>query len=369
MSTRAAEKVQNSRVSKAGDQERSGGVTTAPSAAANRATRGASPTPSAATETNRADGYSPTRDDSASAGTPKKTTEGGSDDQNAKVKVDGWKKGRNDCLERVLQNQGYSLKEIYTKGADGKTLLQSIAAKNGLTDPNKLADGRELNIPRKANTVSAEGLKDGQKITREAEDASGSLAVTAQKNPDGSKSVGTDANTVAPVSSGLTVQAGGAVHGTVARTEKGLESNVHGENARGDAKTDIKTVAGPQGTATRITDSDQKKNLSGLVDQNGLFAVNNGTGGGVEAGLSHGPKSKLESVGSWLDQTINPWGPSVDSPKEFSDASQVDHLKRPDGSISVSATGPEGKKTEWNRGADGFFQRNLRALNNFLFGG
>lgn len=360
MSTHAAEKVRSSHVSKTSERTSgSHGPSTAPSAAANRASGGSTAT-SQTRHSEPGDGYVPQ---------PNAPEARGSDDKSAQVSVDGWKKGRNDCLERVLQNQGYSLKEIYAKGADGKTLMQSIAAQNGLSDPNKIADASKLNIPRKAGTVSAEGLKPGQTVTREAQDASGSMAVTASRDPEhNAKTVQTDTKTVAPVQSSTTVQEGGAVSGTVATTPQGLVSNVHGENKSGDATTDVKTVANGSGTATTISDSDSRQNLSGMVDQNGLYAVNNGTGGGVETGLSHGSQSKLESAGSWLDQHINPWGPKTDAPKEFMDASKVEHVKRPDGSISVSADGPEGRKTEWNREADGFFQRNLRSLNNLLFG-
>lgn len=364
MSTHAAEKVRTSRVSSTSERTSSHGTSTAPSAAANRASGGS--TTSHARHSEPGDGYTPQHN----ADEPAAPKGKGSDDKSAQVTVDGWKKGRNDCLERVLQNQGYSLKEIYAKGADGKTLMQSIAAQNGLSDPNKIADASKLNIPRKAGTVSAEGLKPGQTVTREAQDASGTMAVTASRDPEhNAKTVQTDTKTAAPVQSSTTVQEGGAVNGTVSSTPQGLVSNVHGENKSGDATTDVKTVANGSGTATTISDSDARKNLSGMVDQNGLYAVNNGTGGGVETGLSHGPQSKLESAGSWLDQHINPWGPKTDAPKEFTDASKIEHVKRPDGSISVSADGPEGRKTEWNREADGFFQRNLRALNNMLFGG
>lgn len=356
-----------------------------PSAAANRASGAASASTSPSRRTTEAapaekgagakkeDGFTPSealKEEQQAPGEGEKKADA-PDDKSAKVKLDSWKKGRNDCLEHALQAQGYSLKEIYSKGPDGKTLLQRESERNGIKDHRRIPDGKELNLTRKPGTVAADGLQAGQKLTREAQDAQGSMAVTAQKNLDGTKSAGTETNHVAEVSSGLTVPAGGAAHGTVQNTPQGLVSNVHGENARGDAKTDIQTVANPQGVSTTITDSDKSKNLRGVIDQNGVFAQNPGKvqGDNVDAGISHGPKSKLESAGSWLDQHINPWGPTIDPPKEFDGASQVNHVKRPDGSISVDATNADGSKTEWNRGADGFFQRNLRALSNWLLGG
>lgn len=349
----------------------SGTTASAPSAASNRASGTTSSRPAGETTPARADGFTPSEEmRSGDSKAPEKKTETGSDDKSAKVKTDKWQKGRNDCLERALRNQGYSLKDIYAKGKDGKTMLQRVAQQNGLSDPNKIADGKELTIPRKENTVTAEGLKDGQKITREAQDAQGTMAVSAQRNPDGTKSIDTETRTASPVSSGLTVPPGGAAHGDVKKTPQGLESSVHGENAGGDARTDIKTLATPEGTRTTITDSDKNKNLDGVIDQDGVYARNPGKkeGDDVESGVQHGPQSRLESVGSWLDQKINPWGPKVDPPAEFQGADKVDHVKKPDGSINVTASGPDGQKTEWSRGADGWFQRNLRSLNNLLFG-
>lgn len=349
----------------------SSNAASAPSAASNRASGSVSSRPSGESTPARKDGYTPSEEmRTGDSKAPDKKSDTGSDDKSAKVTTDKWQKGRNDCLERALRNQGYSLKDIYARGKDGKTMLQRVAEDNGLKDPNKIADGKELTIPRKENTVTAEGLKPGQKITREAEDAQGKMAVTAQRNADGTKSIDTDTKTASPVSSGLTVPPGGAAHGDVKKTSQGLESSVHGENAGGDARTDIKTVATPEGTHTTITDSDKKKNLDGAIDQDGVYARNPGKkeGDDVESGVQHGPKSRLESIGSWLDQKINPWGPSVDPPREFNGADKVDHVKKPDGSVQVTASGPDGQKTEWNRGADGWFQRNLRSLNNLFFG-
>lgn len=64
----------------------------------------------------------------------------------ANVTVDKWKKGPNDCLERILLNQGFSLHDIYAK-KNGKTLLQQTAEANHLKDPNMVHNGANLVVP------------------------------------------------------------------------------------------------------------------------------------------------------------------------------------------------------------------------------
>lgn len=65
------------------------------------------------------------------------------------VSVDGWKKGPNDCLDNILQRQGYSEKEIYQQDENGRTLIDRVSQVNGLKDPNLLATGRKLVVPTK----------------------------------------------------------------------------------------------------------------------------------------------------------------------------------------------------------------------------
>jgi hypothetical protein len=65
------------------------------------------------------------------------------------VKVDAWGKGKNDCLEHILKNQGYSLKEIYGKDAQGVSLLDRVTSANNMKNPNIVRAGQTLNIPSK----------------------------------------------------------------------------------------------------------------------------------------------------------------------------------------------------------------------------
>jgi hypothetical protein len=69
------------------------------------------------------------------------------------VKLDSWKAGRNAhddqnrTVYEALIHQGFSARELYTKGSNGKTLLQETLDANHIKDPRKIKDGTHLTIP------------------------------------------------------------------------------------------------------------------------------------------------------------------------------------------------------------------------------
>ncbi len=71
----------------------------------------------------------------------------GVSENSTSVTVDPWKKGENDCLERILRNQGYSLQEIYAKDKDGKTMIDRVVEVNGLKSPKHIQPGQTLQVP------------------------------------------------------------------------------------------------------------------------------------------------------------------------------------------------------------------------------
>lgn len=71
-------------------------------------------------------------------------------DDFTRVTVDRWRKGPNDSIERILRNQGYSSNDIYKKDKNGQSLIQRVAAANGLKDPNLIRPGQKgLMVPVK----------------------------------------------------------------------------------------------------------------------------------------------------------------------------------------------------------------------------
>ena len=73
----------------------------------------------------------------------------------AQVKVDKWGTGKNDCLESILMNKGYTPEEIYSKGADGKSLLDRVVSTNKLRNADLVQAGQNLIVPSKEEPKNA----------------------------------------------------------------------------------------------------------------------------------------------------------------------------------------------------------------------
>lgn len=65
------------------------------------------------------------------------------------VSVDAWGKGKNSSVESMLLGQGYTHHEIYSKGANGKTLLDEVGRVNNLRNINLIRPGQSLIVPSK----------------------------------------------------------------------------------------------------------------------------------------------------------------------------------------------------------------------------
>lgn len=74
----------------------------------------------------------------------------------SKVTVDKWGEGKNGSLDQILMNQGYTSREIYSKGENGKTLLDEVSRVNGLRDANLIQAGQGLVVPSKEKPEQAD---------------------------------------------------------------------------------------------------------------------------------------------------------------------------------------------------------------------
>jgi len=54
-----------------------------------------------------------------------------------------------DSLSELLLQRGYSVKEMYQKDDQGKTMIDRIADSNGLRNPNLIYPGQQLDLPGK----------------------------------------------------------------------------------------------------------------------------------------------------------------------------------------------------------------------------
>lgn len=77
----------------------------------------------------------------------------------AQVRVDKWGTGKNDCLESILMNKGYTAEEIYSKGADGKSLLDRVVATNKLRNADLIQAGQNLVVPSKEEPKADKSTK------------------------------------------------------------------------------------------------------------------------------------------------------------------------------------------------------------------
>ncbi len=284
----------------------------------------------------------------------------------ASVKTDSWKKGKNDCLEHILVNQGYSMKEIYGKGADGKTLMQSIAAQNGLKDPNLLRPGQELKIPKKGEAASTEGLKKGETATAKAEAGERSTTLTAERTDDGKKTMTTAVNNGgASLEVRSEVGDKGRVDANVRREGDQVVTQEVAKNSNGSAITQTTATNGPEGTRVQIRDTDKKgPNSTATVDESGnVTFVNPGAKGTGDVRTTVGNNQGLaERVGEWGDN-VGRWitgDPRGDKATTVTDARGVDVNRRQDGSQTTTIVDAQGEKTVHNRGADGILQQGGR---------
>lgn len=283
----------------------------------------------------------------------------------ASVTVDAWKKGKNDCLEHILLNQGYSMKEIYGKDKDGKSLLQNIASQNGLKDPNLLRPGQTLNIPKRGEAASTEGLEVGEKAEAKVATEDRSTKLTAERSEDG-KSMSTQVNNGgASLEVRSEVSDKGRIDANVRQKGDSIVTQEVAKNSNGSAITQTTTTNGPEGTQVQIRDTDKGgANSTVTVDNRGQVVVNN-PGTTAEDGVRTEVRNNqglAERVGEWGDN-VGRWitgNPRGDEAISVDNVRGVDVDRRMDGSQTVTVTDAQGDQTVHNRGADGLLQRGGR---------
>lgn len=64
-----------------------------------------------------------------------------------------------DTMEGILRNQGYSLKDIYGKDGQGRTMLDRVVEANNLRNANMIYSGRDLLVPEKGEPIEAGGAE------------------------------------------------------------------------------------------------------------------------------------------------------------------------------------------------------------------
>ena len=76
-----------------------------------------------------------------------------------------------DSLSKMLLNRGFSMKELTARDEKGKSMLDKVAAQNGLRNPNLIYEGQSLSLPNKSgSTKTTEVEKPKQTQTRSLSD-------------------------------------------------------------------------------------------------------------------------------------------------------------------------------------------------------
>lgn len=280
----------------------------------------------------------------------KKLTEGFGDAYgSSKVKTDTWKKGPNDSIEGMLKGKGFSLKDIYSKGKDGKNMVDKVMSANNIKDAKKIKDGQELNIPdlgKNGGGTATAGLKPGEKT--EAKQI-GDHKIQSEKLADGTNQSSLETKN----GSDVKVQSpGNSTNATRVRPDGSTTTQTLAKNEQGKVTTEVDT------TTKGNTDTIQAKTLDGgtlkgTANQDGVQLQN----GSVKVNENLDERKRdgaVENFGSKVDQFfgLGPKGPSpsVDVQGKNVTTTAVGN------DITVNADGKQVAK--FNQDADdGFFER------------
>ena len=88
---------------------------------------------------------------------------------------------RNDHLEGMLRNQGFSLNEIYSKDGSGQSMMERVAEVNGLQNPDLINPEQSLTLPTRHAPAEASAEAAAEGNTPEAVTADAVAEVTADK--------------------------------------------------------------------------------------------------------------------------------------------------------------------------------------------
>lgn len=241
----------------------------------------------------------------------------GVSENSSSVTVDGWKKGKNDSVEGILRNQGYSLKDIYNKDKDGKTLIDRVAETNGLKNPNVIHPGQSLQVPtrEKSESLSSKDLKPGEEQSSQVgnKEAGVTADSTMSKDDKGNNKldvgISNKENPDAGLSTTTTTPADGRIDSNSRATEKGTETNTVAMNGNGSAVTGETITADKDSTTVDIKDLDKNKNLGVKADNDNVAVTNPGSGksGDVTSNVDISEQSTdgtMEKAGRWVNDTI-----------------------------------------------------------------
>jgi hypothetical protein len=274
-------------------------------------------------------------------------------------KLGKYTKGGEGTIEKELLKKGFSLKEIYTKDKQGRTLAEQVAQTNGIKDQRRIADGKELKLPQRPGSkgIGSGEVQPGE--SKEVKVVNGDTVAQAgiSKDPKGA------------ITADQRLQAGRADQPVQHKVEPGGTATVSAHNNGTQAlvqSPDNKAIT--EGTqrrvgdqvATTVRDADANPNSVVRTDDKGIQIQNpDGQGQGVRSQIPLGPQSRSERFGNWLDswapqtlghqQTTAPKGP-------VEGVRQVDGTTNADGSARFNIRQANGQNQTVDQTKRGFFQ-------------
>ena len=281
----------------------------------------------------------------------------GVSENSSSVTVDGWKKGKNDSVEGILRNQGYSLRDIYTKDKDGKTLIDRVAETNGLKNPNVIHPGQNLQVPtrEKSESLSSKDLKPGEEQSSQVKNKDAGVTTDSKMSRDEEGNnrldvgVSNKENPDAGLSTTTTAPPDGRIDSNSRVTEDGTETNTVAMNGNGSAVTGEQIQAGQDSTSVTISDLDKNKNLGVEADSDSVSVTNPGSGksGDVTSQVDISEESQDGAVEN-LARRVNDFifgGPEKPQAASAEGASDVNVTRDAEGRATVTVT-VNGEKKE-----------------------
>ncbi len=263
-------------------------------------------------------------------------------------KLGKYTKGGEGTIEKQLLQKGFSLKDIYTKDKQGRTLADQVAQANGIKNQRAIADGKELVLPQRpgAQGVSSGEVKPGEKKSIETVNGANKAEQTVANN--GPKGLQVDQRTAAgnnEVKLETQVPQGGTTTGSTFRAGDQVGNRLLAQGPENKGISEIDSVTRPNGdVATNVRDADAVKNTVAQRTDGGLQLSNpDGPKGSVDTTIPLGPQTFPQRIANSLDRAGEYVAPSLVQAQRVSGAenpigqiSSVDGVQRPDGSADYN---------------------------------
>lgn len=188
--------------------------------------------------------------------------------------VEKWGQGKNSSLEGILRNQGYSLKEIYTKDSNGQTLIDRVASSNGLKNPNLIQPGQQLSIPSRGGADGSAQMQPGDRQGAAIANGNTGMRTSVQVTPDGSVagtmgSLNRNRNSRDDI--GVIVGPGGRIDSGIGVGANNGAGAMRATSADGSAQVDVRMVSDSDSTVTNVRTTEGRMRTT--VNADGTYST------------------------------------------------------------------------------------------------